>query len=382
MKKTIRLLLVAILVIVTLAVPVLAADSNGNEIINIADYVQYSFPEDTSSGDVYADCYFPEQWFSTEVSGENWTGGVGTFYGSTFTYEPSQDIQSYRIRPVGGNVQNGEVVGDQIKYAHIIDLTAVPSHTWFHSSFQIKVNLPASDGQIYQEPTAYAYLFFVNESGQIVYKWYDKIEPYHYVEGDGGSGVIQAWSYALLTDLSALSLPDTAVGVVPLFTLKNLGAYADSITVNFEPFRFSYNLSFLQYQAQQNEKLQSTLNSIQDSMNELVDGEPDPVAPSGSDVVGDLNSAEDELKDMTQGGLDEAIGLLQNTLYVLQTNATAFFAVIALFRPFSQIPLFAGLLTISLSVSVCAIILAITHDIGKASKANKSKSGHNGKKGG
>lgn len=159
MKKLISLFLVAVLVIVSLALPVFATDSYGNEIIKMADYVQYSFPEDTSAGDVYADCYFPDRWFSTEVSGENWSGGVGTFYGSTFTYEPSQDIQSYRIRPVGGNMQNGERIGDQIKNAHIIDLTAVPSQTWFHSSFQIKVNLPYGDGNIWQDPTAYAYLF-------------------------------------------------------------------------------------------------------------------------------------------------------------------------------------------------------------------------------
>lgn len=109
----------------------------------------------------------------------------------------------------------------------------------------------------------------------------------------------------MLTDLSALSLPDTSVGVVPLFTLKNLGAFADSITVNFEPFRFSYNLSFLQYQAQQNEKLQNTLDNVQTAINDVTEYEPTPELPSDSGIVEDAHNKEQELIDKTEQGREE-----------------------------------------------------------------------------
>lgn len=358
--------------------PVFATDSFGNEIIKMSDYVEYSFPEDTSAGDVYADCYFPDRWFSTEVSGENWSGGIGTFYGRTFTYEPSQDVQSYRIRPVGGNVQNGEIVGDQIKYAHIIDLTAVPSKSWFHSSFQIKVNLPYGDGNVWQQPTTYAYLFFVDSSGKIVHKWYDKIQAQHYTEGDGGSGVIQAWSYSLLTDLSSLSLPDTAVGVVPLFTLKNLGAFADSITVNFEPFRFSYNLSFLQYQAQQNEKLQSTLDNVQTAINDVTEYEPTPELPSDSGIVEDAHDKEQELIDKTEEGRDEYNNVINDGFQAIAEYQDGFVLLSTVITDFVSGTWLRSVLILSLSIGIFGLITNLAFSTAGNSKAGRSR-GRNSK---
>lgn len=374
------------MLIVSLVFPVLAVDSYGNEFVILDDYAEYYFPDSDLEPEVYVDARFPADWFTTEVSGENWTGGLGTFYGSTFTYEPMGDIQSYRIRPLGGNMQNGERVGDQIKKAHFVDLTAIPDSSWFNTNFAIHANIENAVST-WQEPTAYAYLFFVDSSGKVVYKWYDYIKPSKVSDGNGSSGIIHSWYYNISTNLEELAIPDSAVGFVPLFTLKNLGLDCETITIEFDPMRITYNLSALQYQAQQNEKLQNSLVRVENALEEqnkafddFVNADIGGTTPEGQDKLDGLDDLEQEIIDKTQDGRDEFNNVINDAETAINSNFQTFMYLVGVFRVLSEGTWIRAIISISLALGICGFVLNIV-SVSIARSARNSDNSNNKRKG-
>lgn len=280
-------LLAAVLVFVScMIIPVVAADSNGNEFINMDKYVEYSFPE-ADPDTVYLDYFFPPEWNVTEVTGPNWGTGYGTHKGSVITATLTFDDRfCLRMRPLGGKMQGGEVVGNQMTNAHFLDLTVFPLDSWFQPSYTVRIKTGSVD---LSAMTGNIYLFFVDQAGKIVKKISYNNPPTVSVDGD-----YSIYSYARTFKFKDMNLPSNAVGLIPLYTLKNVECSADEITVSYNPLWVGYNLSSLEYEVQENQKLKNTLASVQAAQEELLNGTPEQ-NQQAQDAVGGLNSSTGKL---------------------------------------------------------------------------------------
>lgn len=132
-----------------------------------------------------------------------------------------------------------------------------------------------------------------------------------------------------------MNLPSNAVGMIPLYTVKNVECSADEITVSYHPLWVGYNLSALQYEVQTNQKLQSTMNSVQsalaeqgekidnlpgeigDQMQNVMDNEKEQSKDEGNKFVDQIL---DKLPDPSQGVLS-ALGDLTSAINYTGTDA-------------------------------------------------------------
>ena len=108
----------------------------------------------------------------------------------------------------------------------------------------------------------------------------------------------------------------------------------------------------LDQQTQTNEKL-----------DDMINGEVTPDTPAGADKVDDLDSAESELRDQAQAGLDESLKVQQSALDILLEYAGAFAVFSWLFGLFADIPFLKGLLYVSMSIGLLASVLSIANSV-------------------
>lgn len=365
MKKFLTYIFIFSLVVACMVIPALATDVNGNEFFDPKDYAYIDYVEDHT---VTYDVTVPDNWYRTGVfEAPEWSRNLGHFNGSRFSFETVDWGISLLMHPLGDNASVGFFPGDQIKNAHIIDITYIPKNTWFQSGYRIGIDAVGLDDVGSKD---WVILYFVDENGVVVHR-HEVVTQQELQTGSNGESYI--W-FSYHANMGDMNIPDSAVGLVPIYTVKNLTVGTEkTVTVEYSPFTFWFSMSALQWEAQENARLQNTMNDIQAKMDEIVNGEPDPVAPNGSGAVDDLNGAEEQLKNESQQGLDDGIGFLQNALSLINQYGPAFLCVISLFRPFAQLPLFSALLTISLGLSVCAIVLNIGLEVGRFSASKDAR---------
>lgn len=291
-KNRFTSILGAVVVFVScLLVPVSAADSYRNEFVDMHEYSTYTFPEDNS--EVYVDCRFPQAWIRTEVYQDNFNGPpFAVLYGSPIEFETARYGMKLQIQPVGSRLATGNPVGTQVTDAHIIDLTVVPKNTWFHSGIVIYAYVNGEDDPNAIPYHGYQILYFVDKDGKVVYRDMYYMPP---VRGKTSDGLI-SFSFGSITDLASMPIPDTAVGVVPVYELHPDTSYSHSYYVEyveFSKFRFSYNLSVLEYESQQNERLQGTMDRIEDA---LTNGTPEQ-NQAAQDAVNSMQNASGKLDE-------------------------------------------------------------------------------------
>lgn len=137
--------------------------------------------------------------------------------------------------------------------------------------------------------------------------------------------------------------------------------------------------------AEQGQTLEEVLGAQQDTndkLDDIIGGSVDPESPSGSDIVGDLDDAESQIRDDASSGLQQGEQVQQNALQVLGQYLSAFACVSWIFDRFATIPFFSGLLALSFSLGICGAILGLGFSVasrfssdrhGKYEKPNNRK---------
>ncbi len=323
---------VFVLIFSLMAFSVSAADANGNDWLDLDDYAEYSFSDDKTI--VNIDCVFPTSWIETYLYDGSFSGSslIESYKGSPVIVDELVDDMHLFIRPNAGDVTTGPDIGTQLKNAHIIDLTVLPTKTSFVTSFYITVDVDVARADNFE---GYQRLFFVDGEGKIVKKY----NLFYYPKEIGYSDGKYVFAYEITTDLSNISLPESVVGFIPCYQLwetydNNLSYQIDSIT--YEPFSFFYSLSDLEYEVQQNNALKSTLEDVQsaladqdkkldelpgqigDQMQNVMDTEKEQANEEGNKFVDQIL---DKLPDPSQGILD-ALGDLTAAINYTGTDAT------------------------------------------------------------
>lgn len=123
------------------------------------------------------------------------------------------------------------------------------------------------------------------------------------------------------------------------------------------------------------EKLDDVLKEQQSSnekLDEIINGTVPDVRPDGSDVIDDMGKAESDLMNDIGSNLDDAIDIQTDALSLLNQYLTAFAAATFIFECFSTLPFFSVLLTVSLSLSVIAVLFSLSASLGRASGRGSS----------
>ncbi len=149
-------------------------------------------------------------------------------------------------------------------------------------------------------------------------------------------------------------------------------------------FSFTFAIDSLFRQQTITNKQNAILGSIEDSLKDngdkldtIISGSVGSTPPPDSGVVDDLDDIEGALRDESQAGLDQGLGMQQSALEVFVQYAAAFGVVKLIFELFSGIPFFTYLLYISVAVGIFAVLLNLSFDIRNSfnRKQRRSKSG-------
>lgn len=362
-----------------MAVPAFAVDANGNEFFSPLDYGKI-ISSSNSSNIIYT-VSTPYDWILTDARNNvdvshEWSYPIGKYTGQSVDFWYTGESINLLLKPWNGDNLAPGRVGSQVLNGHFVDFTYFPDNTIFSGGFDVTV---FSGGDVGYKAECWFILHFVDSNGVVVYSYYRRFD-YEIVNYTQNTVTFR---YDQSINFADLDVPDNAVGMLPIYTLKHLNVNDNyEIIVDYNAPCFEFEMDALEMEAHNNSQLQYTIKAVQElqkqveqqgqAFDQIINGEPDPVAPEGSDAVEDLNGVENQLKNDSQQGLDEGLGFLQNALGIITQYGSAFLCVIALFRPFAELPLFSALLIISLGLSVCAIVLNIGLDVGRKSSSKTS----------
>ena len=363
--------LLSLILIFILSSPALAAGT----FINYDDYASYSVRDSGSGWNVSAT--FPRDWFGTRVWTSDWGKQIG-YYEDDPSFEVTIPVDSgntwcLQISPLGGMLGGHIDVGSDLSSGtKILDLSLIPDNTAFIFRFVFdyggEVSLQAAG-------TASFRVACVDSSGVVT-----SIYSFDMTPVLDGSTITYSGSF------TPNYYDDSAAGIVPFFYIVNQGVVwpqdstAHTISVSYDYFRLSFNISDAIKQAQDDSRSQKMLSNIesaledqgktldevlasQDQTNDLLDdaihGDADSVSPDGGDIVGDVDDLEDELFDSVSGGLDAADSIFSSSSSFLYSLAPAFVFVSSMCNDLWSFGPFDNLLQVSLGLGIGAAILGL-----------------------
>lgn len=325
-KNNIRLCVAFILllsVVCCIAFSVGAADIGPNEFVNFNNYASYRFTEDNSV--VNIEVSFPEEWNETFIDQPNPENHEHWFYGNEFTITDTvMPWLKINMHPLGGNMGWDTEVGEWLYDCRFIDLRYFPVGTVFTYRFNLttsQYDLNLGD-QVFMR-----YFFFVDSSGKVVDIGIHYFEPIR-----NGMG-----SYTWTESIKFGTFPKEAVGFAPLFVARNLDYALTDVTVSLSSFEFTFPMSAVQYQVNQNEQMQTTMDNIESAMDDLpgeigdefenvIDQEKEESKQEGNKFV---DQVLDKLPDPSQGVLS-ALGELTAAVGYTGTEAVIPFPAIVI----------------------------------------------------
>ncbi len=317
--RALALAMLVLLVICSTSLIALAADSNNNEFVDFNEYAEYEFSDDNSS--VTIDVSFPAEWNISYIE----FGETGRWYtGNEFYVEAvSEPWYKINMHSMGGKMTWVTNVGSQITNAHFIDLRYIPEGTTLTYEFTASISTydVNIDEQIYTR-----YFFFVDSSGNVIGRSLHYFDPK--MNGHG--------SYTWIETVSVSEFPDNAVGLVPMFVLRNFEPAFDDVMIYLSSFKLVIPMSALEFQTSQNEQMKATMASIEtalqeqgkqleelpdqigDQMQNVMDTEKEQANEEGNKFVDQIL---DKLPDPSQGILD-ALGDLTAAVNYTGTDAS------------------------------------------------------------
>lgn len=290
-KRVTSFFTAVIVFVATLCIPAFAADVNGNEFIDIDDYAKYTFSQDNT----YVTCSmsFPRWWNVTTAYGYNWKPTIGVFKGGQVSFDTTEDYLSLILHPFDGrNLGAYPPVGKQVQSAYFLSLDSFPQDTIMRYSFSIRVS---DDVTVPSNP--YRVISYVDSNGVVLSTDVQQLS-FGCLVDDSGFELILSDSFAL----SSFDSNSTAAGFILTYFCKNMELLYDRTTeITLGEFTLSFPISSLQYEAQQNEKMQNTLDSVKNAleeqgkkMDDILNGTPEQNEQVNG-AVGDLNDKADDL---------------------------------------------------------------------------------------
>ncbi len=107
------------------------------------------------------------------------------------------------------------------------------------------------------------------------------------------------------------------------------------------------------------DKVNKQLEANGQKLDQIINDQVDPEAPVGSDIVGDIDDAEGQIRDEAQSGLDQGVEVQQSALDLIIQYASGFAVVGWIFNLFADIPFFSGLLYVSFALGIVSAILGL-----------------------
>lgn len=398
-KITINIVFI-VLVVISVSVTVFAeVDNYGNEFIDPLDYAKIYSVDNGAS--VMYDLSLPSSWCQTGVfAGPEWSRKIGDYFGDPVSFWYTGETISMMFKPCTGSAGVG--TQGQIKNAHFIDLTYFPRDSYFDGG--IVVTVKGEDIE-YNADCDIVY-YFVDTQGVIVYSWYTHIYPEIF---NVTSNQLNA-SYWHGFNLSELPIPENAVGILPVYTMKNVSINDDyEIIVEYLTPHFQFEMSALEMDALQNKKLQQTMKNVESALGDVESAIGDvesaigdvesaideqnkqfddfvnsTVPPNKSPIDGsinDLDKAESELTEQTNKGFNQIVNVITSSIAEITAYATAFVAISGILEMFFTLPILGPLVYISLGLGIFALITNLAMSVSRAETA-KSKQSKNNAKGG
>lgn len=124
------------------------------------------------------------------------------------------------------------------------------------------------------------------------------------------------------------------------------------------------------------EKLNQAIADNGEKLDEIMNATVPDARPDGSDKVDDLDQTEEDLRNDTNQGLEDALHQMDEVIAGLSLYGGAFFALGAVFNLFFQIPFISLLVRLSMTLGILAILFNIAIDASGAervSTSNKAK---------
>lgn len=282
----------------------------------------------------------------------------------------------------GDNLAPGRV-GSQVKDGHFVDFTFFPKNTLFSGGFDVTV---FSGGDVGYKAECWFILHFVDSNGVVVYSYYRRFD-YEIVNHTHNT---VTYRYDQSINLANLDVPDNAVGMLPIYTLKHLNVNDNyEIIVDYNAPCFEFEMNALEMEAHNNSQLQYTIKAVQDLQRQMdeqeqqfdnfVNGSVDSQNPNDSESFDDLKGVEDNLMGNVQNYLDNGIGFFDNAVGVVMGLSNGFQAIKVLMTPVFNLPFANGLILVSVSLGLLGAILGLVsvasssiHRKSDAEKQNKA----------
>lgn len=154
-----------------------------------------------------------------------------------------------------------------------------------------------------------------------------------------------------------------------------------NLSVNINSVTLQFSISSLLRLQQETGRTNVILGEVQkqleangQKLDDIMNVTVDPSAPVDSDVVGDIDDAEGQIRDDAQAGIDQGLEVQQSALDIVIQYASGFAVVGWIFNLFADIPFFSGLLYVSFALGIVSAILGLGLSIVNASDARGRRS--------
>lgn len=265
----------------------------------------------------------------------------------------------------------------------------VPVQLGFGSSFDISLDNIPSDTQFTVVFDTSVQHGFIDETNISYQGWF------YYLNSSGGSSWVEVNGFRDSGTLTIQgNLDSSFASFIPFFYFYNFSANPvdASSSVDFgitvRSFQATFSISSLYRLQEQTGQINSVLKEVEKQLvdqgkklDDIIGGSVVPQTPPGSDIVGDLDAAEGQIRNEAASGLQQGEDVQQNALEVLGSYLSAFACVSWIFDRFAMIPFFSALLSLSFSLGICGAILGLGFSV--VSSLNRDRNGkyeHSGKK--
>lgn len=343
-KRIIPFLAVLTLLVAMFVVPVSAVKIGDNDFFDFDDYASYQVLNDT----VTATVTLPDGWFYSQVSKST---GMELFTGRQYSFNSSNFFISY-ICPFGFAYPDftGTNFGKPISNAHFMDLRLLPKNFVLYGTFDWRtINMLN-----FNDYGTVLMCNFVDDMGNLV----DSVRMTKNISTRVEDGMyVSTMSYSF--NSADYNIPVSARGIFFSYCIDVEFDYTGLISVNCSPFTilFDTDNAFI---SNNNEKIiRDEVSNISNALDNIANGEVTARPPDDAGAVGDLEDIENDLKNNTAQGRDEAEQIFNESSSLIASHIAGFLFLSAVIERFIAVGWLRGVLTVSLSLGILGFVANI-----------------------